>query len=162
MPTPPIVPGLREATDRRAPKTLTIERPTARYGRQKLSRNGRRGLVIGLFLLIVAVGVGIAIIAFQRFGTADAKGELSGYRLIDDQTVAVTITVTRADPSVPAVCIVRARSIDGAETGRREILVPPSTADSVVIDAEVKSTKPPVVGDIYGCGIDVPGYLVAP
>ena len=55
MPTPPIVPGLREATDRRAPKTLTIERPAARYGRQKLSRNGRRGLVIGLFLLIGVV-----------------------------------------------------------------------------------------------------------
>ena len=33
-----------------------------------------------------------------------------------------------ADPSVPAVCIVRARSIDGDETGRREVLVPPSTA----------------------------------
>jgi hypothetical protein len=115
--------------------------------------------VIGLFLLIVTVGVGIALIAFQRFGTGDVKGELGGYKLIDDETVAVTITVTRSDPSVPAVCIVRARSIDGGETGRREVLVPPSVADSVVIDTIVKSTKPPVIGDIYGCGIDVPAYL---
>jgi len=119
-------------------------------------------VVIGLFLLIVTVGVVIALIAFQRFGTGDVKGELGGYKIVDDETVAVTITVTRADPSVPAVCIVRARSINGDETGRREILVPPSTESSVVIDAMVKSTKPPVVGDIYGCGIDVPGYLVAP
>jgi hypothetical protein len=141
---------------------LTIERPTARYGRQKLSRRTRRRVVIGLFLLIVTVGVVIALIAFQRFGTGDVKGELGGYKIVDDETVAVTITVTRADPSVPAVCIVRARSINGDETGRREILVPPSTESSVVIDAVVKSTKPPVVGDIYGCGIDVPGYLVAP
>lgn len=141
---------------------MTIERPAARYGRQKLSRTTRRGLVIGLFLLIVAVGVGVAVIAYQRFGTGDVRGEMSGYRLVDDETVAVTITVTRSDPSVPAVCIVRARSIDGDETGRREILVPPSTADSVVVDALVKSTKPPVVGDIYGCGIDVPEYLIAP
>ncbi|WP_395310290.1 DUF4307 domain-containing protein [Mycobacterium sp. AMU20-3851] len=126
-----------------------------------MSRRTRRRVVIGLFLLIVTVGVVIAVIAFQRFGTGDVKGELGGYRLIDDQTVAVTITVTRDDPSVPAVCIVRARSIDGDETGRREILVPPSTEKSVVIDAVVKSTKPPVVGDIYGCGIDVPGYLTA-
>ena len=141
---------------------MTIERPTARYGRQKLSRRTRRRVVIGLFLLIVTAGVVIALIAFQRFGTGDVKGELGGYKIVDDETVAVTITVTRDDPSVPAVCIVRARSINGDETGRREILVPPSTASSVVIDALVKSTKPPVVGDIYGCGIDVPAYLVAP
>ncbi|ANE79479.1 hypothetical protein A7U43_09200 [Mycobacterium adipatum] len=140
---------------------MTIERPTARYGRQKLSRRTRRRVGIGLFLLIVTVGVVIALVAFQRFG-ADVKGEIGGYQIIDDETVAVTITVTRADPSRPAVCIVRARSINGDETGRREILVPPSTATSVVIDAVVKSTKPPVVGDIYGCGMDVPGYLVAP
>ncbi|WNG80863.1 DUF4307 domain-containing protein [Mycobacterium sp. ITM-2016-00316] len=141
---------------------MTIERPTARYGRQKLSRRTRRRVVIGLFLLIVTAGVVIALIAFQRFGTGDVKGELGGYEIVDDETVAVTITVTRTDPSVPAVCIVRARSISGDETGRREILVPPSTESSVVIDVVVKSTKPPVVGDIYGCGIDVPGYLVAP
>lgn len=140
---------------------MTIERPTARYGRQKLSRRTRRRVGIGLFLLIVTVGVVIALVAFQRFG-ADVKGEIGGYQIIDDETVAVTITVTRADPSRPAVCIVRARSINGDETGRREILVPPSTATSVVIDAVVKSTKPPVVGDIYGCGMHVPGYLVAP
>lgn len=125
-----------------------------------MSRRTRRRVVIGLFLLIVTTGVAIALIAFQRFGT-EVKGELGGYRIVDDETVAVTITVTREDPSVPAVCIVRARSINGDETGRREILVPPSTADSVVIDALVKSTKPPVVGDVYGCGIDVPGYLKA-
>lgn len=141
---------------------MTIERPTARYGRQKLSRRARRRVTIGLFLLIVTVGVVIALVAFQRFGTGDVKGEIGGYKIIDDETVAVTITVTRADPSVPAVCIVRARSINGDETGRREVLVPPSTAASVVIDAVVKSTKPPVVGDIYGCGTDVPDYLVAP
>ncbi|MGK2866642.1 MAG: DUF4307 domain-containing protein [Mycobacterium sp.] len=124
-----------------------------------MSHRTRRRVVIGLFLLIVTVGVGIALIAFQRFGTGDVEGELGGYKLIDDETVAVTITVTRSDPSVPAVCIVRALSIDGGETGRREVLVPPSTADSVVIDTIVKSTKPPVIGDIYGCGIDVPAYL---
>jgi hypothetical protein len=32
----------------------------------------------------------------------------------------------------------------------------------VQVTTEVKTTKPPVVGDIYGCGTDVPGYLKAP
>jgi hypothetical protein len=58
------------------------------------------------------------------------------------------------------VCIVRARSIDGSETGRREVLVPPSSQATVQVTTTVKSSRPPVVGDVYGCGTHVPSYLV--
>jgi hypothetical protein len=139
-----------------------IERPTARYGKQRLSRRTRRLLVLGLFSLIVIIGVGIALVAFQRLGTGDVKGDLAGYRLLDEQTVEVTISVTRDDPSRPVVCIVRARAIDGSETGRREVLVPPSTQATVQVSALVKTSRPPAMGDVYGCGTDVPSYLVAP
>jgi Domain of unknown function (DUF4307) len=137
-----------------------IERPAARYGRQRLSRRSRRWIAIGLTALVLAAGVVIAVLASQRFGT-DVKGELGGYRIVDDETVSVTISVTRDDPSRPVVCIVRARSIDGSETGRREVLVPPSTQATVQVTTIVKATQPPVVGDVYGCGTDVPSYLVA-
>jgi hypothetical protein len=104
----------------------------------------------------------IAFVGYQRLGTGDVKGELGGYRLIDDHTAEVTITVTRKDPSRPVVCIVRARSIDGSETGRREVLVPPSSQASVQVTTIVKASQRPVVGDVYGCGTDVPAYLVSP
>jgi hypothetical protein len=139
-----------------------IERPAARYGRQRLSRSGRRRVAIGMTLLIIVLGVIIAIIGFQRLGTSDVKGELTAYRLIDDRTVEVTVGVTREDPSRPVVCIMRARSVDGSETGRREVLVPPSSQATVQVTAIVKTTRPAAVGDVYGCGTDVPGYLVAP
>jgi Domain of unknown function (DUF4307) len=138
-----------------------IERPAARYGRQRLSGRQRRWIAAGLTVLVVAVGVIVAIVASGRFGSAEVEGELGGYRLVDDQTVEVTISVTRDDPSRPAVCIVRARSIDGSETGRREVLVPPSPASTVQVTTVVKASSKPVVGDIYGCGMDVPPYLVA-
>jgi hypothetical protein len=112
-------------------------------------------------VLVLAIGVGIAVIASQRLGTGEVKGELGGYQLVDGETVQVTITVTRDDPSRPVVCIVRARSIDGSETGRREVLVPPSTQTTVQVTTVVKASRPPVVGDVYGCGTDVPSYLVA-
>jgi hypothetical protein len=144
-----------------APKTLMIERPAARYGRQRLSRRSRRWLAIGLTVLVLLAGVVVAIVASQRLGSGDVQGELGGYQLVDDETLAVTIKVTRADPSRPVVCVVRARSIDGSETGRREVLVPPSQQDTVNVTTVVKSTRPPVVGDVYGCGTDVPPYLVA-
>lgn len=138
-----------------------IDRPAARYGRQPMSRRTRRRIATGLTLLIVAAGVGVALVGFQRLGSGDVKGELRGYQLLDDSTVEVTIAVTRDDPARPAVCIVRGRSLDGSETGRREILVPPSDEATVQVTAIVKTSRPPVVGDVYGCGIDVPGYLRA-
>lgn len=138
-----------------------IERPHARYGRQRLTRRQRRLIAGGLTALVLVVGVTIAVIASGRFSN-EVKGELGGYRLVDDETVDVTISVTREDPSQPVVCIIRARSIDGSESGRREVLVPPATQQTVQVTAAVKSNKPPVVGDVYGCGADVPSYLVAP
>jgi hypothetical protein len=139
-----------------------IERPAARYGRQRLSRRQRRWIAIGLAVAVLVVGIVIAVIASHRLGTGEVKGELGGYRLIDDETVEVTVNVTRDDPSRPVVCIVRARSIDGSETGRREVLVPASTQKTVQVTAVVKASRKPVVGDVYGCGTDVPSYLVAP
>jgi hypothetical protein len=138
-----------------------IERPTARYGQQRLSRRTRRIVVVGLTALVVIAGVVIAGVAFTRFGSGDVEGELGGYRVIDPHTVEVTLSVTRDDPSRPVVCIVRARSLDGSESGRREVLVGPSTQKTVQVTTIVKTSKPPVVGDVYGCGTDVPAYLVA-
>jgi Domain of unknown function (DUF4307) len=138
-----------------------IDRPAARYGRQRLSRRSRRWWAIGLTALVLLAGVVIAVVASQRLGTRDVQGELGGFQVVDDETLSVTVKVTRADPSRPVVCIVRARSIDGGETGRREVLVPPSSQSSVNVTTIVKSTRPPVAGDVYGCGTDVPSYLVA-
>lgn len=127
-----------------------------------MPRQTRRWITFALVGAVVVAGVILAVVAFQRLGTGEVKGELSAYELIDNQTVAVTIGVTRPDPSIPVVCIVRARSIDGSETGRREILVAPSDQRVVQVTTEVKSSRPPVMGDVYGCGTDVPSYLVAP
>lgn len=139
-----------------------IERPAARYGREKLSRTSRRRVVAILSVVTVAAALALALVAYQRLGTGQVKGELGGYQLIDGETVSVTMSVMRDDPSEPVVCIIRARSLDGAESGRREVLVPPSSQSTVLVTAVVKSSRPPVVGDVYGCGTDVPDYLVAP
>jgi hypothetical protein len=133
--------------------------PPARYGAPRSSRWPRRGVVIVLAVLVVAIGVVVAIIGYRRLGTSDVTGTLVGYRLIDDETVSVTIGVTRRDPSRPLDCIVRARSKDGSESGRREVLIPPSDSPTVQVTTIVKSFQPPTIGDVYGCGTDVPSYL---
>jgi Domain of unknown function (DUF4307) len=104
----------------------------------------------------------VAIIGYQRLGRSEVRGTLAGYQLIDRDTVSVTISVTRSDPSRPVDCIVRVRAKDGSESGRREVLVPPASEPTVQVTTIVKSSKPPAMGDVYGCGNDVPGYLRAP
>src|SRR5690625_5291096 len=108
-------------------------RPDSRYGRSRLSGASRRRVVIALAVLVVAAGIVVAVVAYQRLGSGDVHGTLAGYQLIDDQTVSVTISVTRSDPSRPVDCIVRVRSKDGSETGRREVLVPPSEATTIQV-----------------------------
>ena len=136
-----------------------ISRPEARYGRSRLSRIPRRWVILTLGALVVVAGLVVALIGYHRFGTSDVKGTMAGYQVIDDQTASITISVTRSDPSRPVDCIVRVRAKDGSETGRREVLVPPSTQGTVQVTTTLKSSKPPVMADIYGCGTNVPGYL---
>ena len=136
-----------------------VPRPEARYGRPRLSGRSRRRIAVALPVLFVAAGIVVAAVGYQRLGTSDVSGSLAGYQLIDDETASVTISVTRSDPSRPADCIVRVRSKDGNETGRREVLVPPSDQATVQVTTTVKSFKRPAMADIYGCGINVPGYL---
>jgi hypothetical protein len=136
--------------------------PQTRYGRPRLSRASRRRVAIALTILVVAAGIVVARIGYQRLNSRDVEGTLAGYRLIDDHTVSVTISVTRLDPSRPVDCIVRVRAKDGSETGRREVLVPPAQTATIQVTALVKSSKPAVMGDVYGCGTDVPTYLRAP
>lgn len=136
--------------------------PAARYGRQPMSAQTRSRIVKALGALTVLAGLGFAVVAYQRFEGKDVEGAATSYEVLDDRTVAVTISVTRKDPSVPVVCIVRARSRDTIETGRREILVGPSDARTVEITANVTAYERPLGGDLYGCGTDVPGYLTEP
>lgn len=140
----------------------TIPRPDARYGRPRLSRRARRRVAIALGVLVAAAGIVIAVIGYQRISTSAVTGSLVGYRLVDDETASVTISVTRSDPSRPVACIVRVRATNGSETGRRELLVPPSEATTVQVTTTVKSSQPPVMADVYGCGTEVPSYLRLP
>lgn len=139
-----------------------IPRPDARYGRPRLSRRARRRVAIALGVLVAAAGIVIAVIGYQRISTSAVTGSLVGYRLVDDETASVTISVTRSDPSRPVACIVRVRATNGSATGRRELLVPPSEATTVQVTTTVKSSQPPVMADVYGCGTEVPSYLRLP
>ncbi|MEB3068625.1 DUF4307 domain-containing protein [[Mycobacterium] vasticus] len=140
----------------------TTDPTPARYGDSRGSALPRRLLAITLGVLAVATAAALAVLGYQRLTAAEVKGDMYGYRVLDDHTVSVTINVTRTDPSQPVDCIVRVRAADGSETGRRELLIGPSESATVQVTTTVASSQPPVMGDVYGCGTDVPGYLQSP
>jgi Domain of unknown function (DUF4307) len=140
--------------------------PEGRYGPRGGGRRHRWAALVGLLFAVLA-GLVVAVIGYRNLGSAPVQGEALGFTLLDGnldtypETYGVTLrlNVIREDPSRAAVCIVRARSRDGEETGRKEIYVPPA-AGPLILTTVVRTSRPPVTADVYGCSLAVPPYLL--
>ncbi len=130
--------------------------PEGRYGPRVGSRR-RWAVPVGLLLAVLA-GLAIAVIGYRNLGTTPIRTETLGFTLLTGNAVQLRLTVIRDDPSRPAVCIVRARSRDGEETGRKELYVPPA-AGPIALTTVVRTSRPPVTAEVYGCSFQVPDYL---
>lgn len=131
--------------------------PEGRYG-----KSGRKPLPKlarwGLLAVAIAVGAVVAFVGYRNLGTKPIEAKQTAFEILDDERVQVRFEVSRDQPERPAVCIIRARSKDGDEAGRREVLVRPG--NSVVVETTVvRASKPPVTGEVFGCSYQVPAYL---
>jgi hypothetical protein len=131
--------------------------PEGRYGR-RAGTSHRRAVPAGL-IIAVLLGLAVAVIGYRNLGTTPIQAQTVSFTLLPGNAVQLRFSVVREDPSQAAVCIVRARSRDGEETGRKEVYVPPS-AGPIVLSTVVRTSRPPVVADVYGCSFHVPAYLV--
>lgn len=104
-------------------------------------------------------GLVVAVVGYRNLGEAPVQGKAVGFELLEPNAVALRFEVVRVHPDRPAVCIVRARSRDGEETGRKEVYVPPASGP-VGLNTVIQTSRPPVTADVYGCSLQVPGYLV--
>ena len=132
--------------------------PEGRYGRRAGSSRPRWALPAGLALAVL-VGLAVAVIGYRNLGTTPIQGQALSFSLLPGNAVQLRLSVIRENPSRAAVCIVRARSRDGEETGRKEVYVPPATGP-IVLTTVVQTSRPPVAADVYGCSLQVPSYLV--
>ncbi len=145
---------------------MTNALPAGRYpsgsGPSGIRRAPKRATKIALVALVLLVGLGVAYYGYTKFAVKPIEGNQLSFDIVDEDTMSIRFSVTRQDPEQPAVCIVRARSRDGSETGRREVYIPPESASTTVeLTTEVTTSSPPAVGDVYGCSLDVPEYLRA-
>lgn len=129
--------------------------PEGRYGTKRPARPWLRWSLLGVALL---VGLAVTFVGYRNLGTKPIESKQTSFEIVDEGSVKVTFEVSRDTPERPAVCVIRARSKDGDEAGRREVLVPPG--NSIVRETTLLHTsKPPVTGEVFGCSYQVPAYL---
>ncbi|MFT4086897.1 MAG: DUF4307 domain-containing protein [Gordonia sp. (in: high G+C Gram-positive bacteria)] len=132
--------------------------PRATYPADQSPSSKRRWFLV-LSVAVVVAGLGIAYAGYQKFADPDVSGQATGYDLVSNNTVAVQYTVNRNDPSRAVACVVRARDKDGAEVGRREVLIPGDHLQQVQARTEVRTSAPAVIGEVFGCTANPPAYL---
>ena len=138
---------------------MTSTLPAGRYSARERPPGTRRRNAAIVLAVSILLGALVAVLAYRNFGTEPISGDSLGFSLDNDSTVTVRFSVTRDDPSRPAVCIVRALSRDGSETGRRESYIPPSGTATTAYTSTVRTSHPPAVGNVFGCSYTVPSYL---
>lgn len=131
--------------------------PEGRYGRARgqTSRRWRTWLFTGAGLVL---GLVAAWVAYVNLGPAPISADQVSYAVAPDNAMELTINVIRDHPSRPGVCIVRTRDDTGAESGRREVFVPPGDNHSLQTTV-IHSIDRPVAADVFGCSYSVPPYL---
>ncbi|MCP2258948.1 protein of unknown function (DUF4307) [Streptoalloteichus tenebrarius] len=128
-----------------------------RYGRAGRRKAPRWAYPV-LTVVVVLVGLALSVVLYQNLGSAPIEGKQVAFKVVDDGTVEIDLEVARDHPDRAAMCIVRARSRDGDEAGRREVLVPVG-GDRVVVNTVLRTSKRPTTGEVFGCSYQVPAYL---
>lgn len=131
--------------------------PEGRYGPARGRKSARRlRWLFGIVALVVSAAV--AWIAYVNLGPAPIDADRVAFEEQPGNAMSVTINANRDDPDKAGVCIVRVRDISGAESGRKEVLIPAGENHSRQTTV-VRSVDRPVSADVFGCSYDVPSYL---
>jgi hypothetical protein len=83
-----------------------------------------------------ALGLGWLIWAALFHATPAVAGQMSGFRVVSDTEIVVTLTVDRHDPAQPVSCRVLAQGEDLTPVGEQQVEVP--AAEARVVNTQVK------------------------
>ena len=133
--------------------------PEGRYGTRRARISRRTSWIIGGLALVF--GVTATYLAYINLGAAPIETQRTSFQNLPGKAMRLTFDVVRDQPARPAVCIVRVRALDGAEGGRREVLIPPG-GSATSVSTVIRSTTEPVTAEVFGCSYQIPAYLSTP
>lgn len=134
----------------------------ASYGSRRESESGVSGkfIVIGAVLLLIVAGVFIYN-QWRNSTSADVSGTITGFSDNTDNSIRMTIDISRDDSSKPAYCIVTALNYNKDEVGRREVVLAADGTSIGRLNVKVPTREQAVATDVYGCSSIFPSYLDA-
>lgn len=125
--------------------------PAGRYGRRREPRRGRSWVLAVLVVVFVVAGSALSYRLYRLYGDPTYDAKVITYTEITDSQILVDFQVT-VPAGGSAVCVLRARSRDGAEVAREEVRVdaPPGEKHPVVRHLLATSGRP-IIGEVLRC-----------
>lgn len=101
--------------------------PPGRYGRRRAERRPRRWLTGLLFAAVLAASLGIGYRLYVQYGSPSYTPRILAETERTDSSVTIRFEVRGPGGKRPAICLVRARAMDGLVVGSAEVTVPAGT-----------------------------------
>ncbi|MFB9237283.1 DUF4307 domain-containing protein [Plantactinospora siamensis] len=125
--------------------------PPGRYGRRRAPGRRRPWLVVAVAVLLVGVLGLVSARLYRQYGDPNYRAEVVTYTDITDRQVVVDFRVT-VPPGGAAVCLVRARSRDGAEVGHDEVPVAAAPGQRhLEVRHRLATSARPLLGEVTRC-----------
>lgn len=125
--------------------------PPGRYGRRREPRRRRPWLVALLLAVVIAIGAVLALRLYRQYGDPTYDAQVVRYTDITDTQVLIEFRVT-VPAGGAAICVVRARSRDGAEVGKAEVRVSAAPDETrPVMTYRLVTTARPINGEVIRC-----------
>jgi hypothetical protein len=112
-----------------------------------------RRLVVALVAVGAAVGLVWLVWAALFHATPAVAGQMSGFRVVSDTEILVTLTVDRRDPAQPVTCLVLAQGEDFEPVGEQQVQVPGATAPVVNTEVRLVTLRRAMTASVKGCEV---------
>ncbi|MGC1212891.1 MAG: DUF4307 domain-containing protein [Micromonospora sp.] len=125
--------------------------PAGRYGRRREPAR-RRPLVPALLAVLLVAILGLAAMRlYTQYGDPAYDAQVITYTGITDSQVVIDFRVTVPEGG-SAVCLLRARSRDGAEVGHEEVTVTARPGERQITAQHRLATEArPFIGEVVRC-----------
>jgi Domain of unknown function (DUF4307) len=125
--------------------------PPGRYGRRRAPTSGRRWIGVVLAVVVIIAALAVAVRLYRVYGDPMYRAQVVRFTDITDSQVVIDFRVT-VPSGGSAVCLVRARSRDGAEVGHAEVKVTaPPGQERAQTSYRLATSARPIIGEVIRC-----------
>lgn len=125
--------------------------PPGRYGHRRAHRRRRPWIPALLVVVLVAVMGAVSYRLYRQYGDPNYDAQVITYTGITEAQVVLDFRVT-VPAGGSAVCVLRARSRDGAEVAREEVRVTAEPGQRhLTARHRLATTARPIIGEVLRC-----------